>query len=233
MAEKIFTIPINEAFDLFEGCPLCSLRDKLEEQTLSFVLGEAMMEPGFRAQLNRDGFCHTHFKGLYAEKNKLALALILESHLDEVRKSFDTEASGGRKSIFKKSKSENADAADETDRFSKSCLICSKIKYTENRYYSNILYLWEREKPFREKLKNQPYFCVSHFSGLLKCAKTTLKTEDYTELYSEMTEIENKYFKKLRGDVTGFCVSFDHRNIDKPLTGDEKSSIERAIKALK
>jgi hypothetical protein len=237
MAERIFTIPINEAFDLYEdlnsGCPLCRLRDRLEEQTLSYTLGAAMMEPDVRIEMNRAGFCNSHFKSLYSLKNKLALGLILESHLDEVRKSFDMEASNGRKPLFGSRKPGQADSADETERFSKSCFICSKIHNTEVRYYSNTVFLWESDVKFREKLRNQPYFCISHFSGLLKYAKTVLKTENYTELYSAMTAIENRYFERLRSDVSSFCVSFDHRNIDKPLTEDEKMSIEHAMKVLK
>jgi hypothetical protein len=233
MAEKIFTIPINEAFDRYEGCPLCFLRDKLEEQTLGLMLGEAMMEPGFRSEINKAGFCRAHYSGLYAEKNKLALGLILESHLDEVRKSFKTEASGGRKGLFGGKKREGNDAADAMSRLSKSCLVCSRISYTENRYYSNIIYLWERDGAFRVKLKKQPYFCVSHFAGLLKYAKTSVGREDYAELYSVMTAINDSFFERLRAWVTGFCVSFDYRNASRPLTEDERASLERAIKALR
>lgn len=32
MAEQLYTIPINEAFEQYDGCPLCRLRVKLERQ---------------------------------------------------------------------------------------------------------------------------------------------------------------------------------------------------------
>ena len=79
MPEKIFTIPINEAFDERDGCPLCRMRDKLEEQTLESALGAAMMEPAIRIEMNREGFCNPHLQAMYRKKNKLALGLILES----------------------------------------------------------------------------------------------------------------------------------------------------------
>ena len=53
MPEKIFTIPINEAFDTKDGCPLCRMRDKLGEQTLECALGAAMMEPAIRELVER------------------------------------------------------------------------------------------------------------------------------------------------------------------------------------
>jgi hypothetical protein len=96
-----------------------------------------------------------------------------------------------------------------------------------------VIYLWESEAGFREKLKKQPFFCVTHFSGLLGHAKSVLSCEGYSELYAAMAEINAAYFKKLREAVSGFCVSFDYRNSGKTLTEDERSSIERAIKALK
>lgn len=30
MAEQLYTIPINEAFEEYDGCPMCRLRRKLE-----------------------------------------------------------------------------------------------------------------------------------------------------------------------------------------------------------
>ena len=31
MAEQLYTIPINEAFEAYDGCPMCRLRRKLEK----------------------------------------------------------------------------------------------------------------------------------------------------------------------------------------------------------
>ena len=87
--ERIFTIPVNEAFDDSRehrevGCPLCSLYRKLEEDELSLILGASMMEPDIRVRTNREGFCPTHFTAMLKRKNRLGLALMLESHLNEL-----------------------------------------------------------------------------------------------------------------------------------------------------
>ena len=43
MKETIYTIPINEAFEAQCGCPLCTLRRKLEQDSVEYIMGAAMM----------------------------------------------------------------------------------------------------------------------------------------------------------------------------------------------
>ena len=81
MIEKIYTIPVNEAFDLYSGCPICSLYKKLEDIELDAILGAAMMEPDIRIETNKKGFCGKHFDIMFNMKNRLGLALMIESHL--------------------------------------------------------------------------------------------------------------------------------------------------------
>ena len=66
MAEKIYTIPINEAFDKTlesetPDCPLCLLRRMLEKNEIERITGAAMMEPDVRIETNKKGFCRRHF----------------------------------------------------------------------------------------------------------------------------------------------------------------------------
>ena len=84
MAEQLYTIPINEAFDQYDGCPLCRLRAKLEQQSLTYIMGAAMMEPDIRIVTNKLGFCRDHFHKMLGMGNRLSLALMLESHLQYV-----------------------------------------------------------------------------------------------------------------------------------------------------
>lgn len=230
MSEKIFTIPINEAFDQHDGCPMCRLHRALEETNLSYVLGAAMMEPDVRIKMNELGFCHEHFAKLRSMKNKLALALILESHLADVNTLLETEV-GGKKGLFSK-KEPNADAGEKLAELSDSCFACKRIRSTELRYFSNIAYLWDSDPKFHEKLKSQPYICVSHTAGILEAGKRELKAEKYQSLYEALTSLNRNYLEKLRADVTAFTVSFDHRNAGVPLTDDARESIEKALEFL-
>ncbi len=232
MSEKIFTIPINEAFDEKDGCPLCRMRDKLEEQTLEAALGGAMMEPAIRIEMNREGFCHDHLRALYKRKNKLALGLILESRLEELISLLETPSGKGSRGLFGK-KDGAEDAAEALTAQAKSCYACKRIKSTELRYCSNTAWLWESEPGFRDKLRAQPYFCLTHGAMLLRIGKEELKGKDYSALYAALTDLMKKAFSGLREDISGFNVSFDHRNAGKPLTEGERSSLERAQKMLR
>ena len=87
--EQIYTIPVNEAFeesaaDASCGCPFCRLFNKLEDDELDLILGASMMEPDVRIQTNREGFCRTHYDMMFVRKNRLGMALTLESHLAEL-----------------------------------------------------------------------------------------------------------------------------------------------------
>ena len=43
MAEKIYMIPVNDAFDTGSECPVCSMYQKLEDDAVDFMMGSAYM----------------------------------------------------------------------------------------------------------------------------------------------------------------------------------------------
>ncbi len=231
MSEKIFTIPINEAFDSHDGCPMCRLRSALEESTLSYTLGAAMMEPDVRIKMNGAGFCREHLSALRSMKNKLALALILESHLADVSAFFDTPVSE-KKGLFS-SKQPRADAGDQLRELSGSCFVCRRVRSTELRYFSNVAWLWESDEKFRDRLRAQPFICVTHAAGILEAGRRELRAENYRSLYEAIAELDRAYLEKLRADITEFTVSFDHRNAGTQLSDEARSSIERAAEFLR
>ena len=95
-----FTIPVNEAFEASAadpacGCPLCALARKLEADELELILGASMMEPDIRIRTNRQGFCRTHYDLMFVRKNRLGMALTLESHLAELEQDIRDGGIGG------------------------------------------------------------------------------------------------------------------------------------------
>ncbi len=95
MRESILTIPVTDIFEPKCGCPICRLRDTLEQRTVEYIMGAAMMEPDVRMETNKLGFCKTHFEQMRACKNRLSLALMLQSHLQDMQKHIFT-----RKKMF-------------------------------------------------------------------------------------------------------------------------------------
>lgn len=226
--EQIYTIPVNEAFDDSRdhhdvGCPLCTLYRKLEEDELSLILGASMMEPDVRVRTNREGFCPTHFTAMLKRKNRLGLALMLESHLNELSPVLFPQglaALGGReKTVARLSELE------------RDCYVCSRIDFNLSRMIETAVLLYEENAEFREKFRAQPHFCLPHYRRLLAVARDRLPKKLRGAFFREIGEVEERWFASLSGDVSAFCRSFDYRS-EEPLTEEEKTSVERAVKGL-
>lgn len=134
--EQIYTIPVNEAFDLAlehpeDGCPVCSLYRRLEENELERILGAAMMEPDVRIRTNRTGFCADHFGKMCRRKNRLGLALMLESHLSEWRSRI---VPGGPAALLHKPAATVRDLA----ALESSCYVCERIEFHLSRMVSTL-----------------------------------------------------------------------------------------------
>ena len=72
MQEKIYTIPVNEAFSKKDGCPFCRLKKQLEDAERELIMGASMMEPDIRIKTNERGFCKKHYlKMLKSDQKQL------------------------------------------------------------------------------------------------------------------------------------------------------------------
>ncbi|MBE6631219.1 MAG: hypothetical protein E7623_00805 [Ruminococcaceae bacterium] len=233
MIEKIYTIPVNEAFDeCIErpeyGCPFCRLISKTEANEISAALGAAMMEPDTRIKMNEQGFCGRHLSQMLEGGNKLSLALILESHMAEVYK--ELEKDKGLGALLHGGAGNGSLKA--LERREDSCYVCGRINFTFNKFLSNSVLLWETEREFREKLKAQPYICLTHYKQLLEIGQRELKKKSFSDFYADLSKPVLSYFEALREDVTFFTKKFDYRYADEPW-GTAKDSVERAVKFLK
>lgn len=222
MKEKIYTIPVNEAYEADCACPLCHLTDKLEREAVDYALGAAMMEPDYRLESNEKGFCEKHFSMLYESPNKLSLGLILDTHLAEIRKKFgeyEKDAAGladAKGGLFKKS-----DAAAFAERFAdklqdirQSCTICDSIAHTMKRYVDVLCYLWDNDPAFREKFKNSHGVCIPHLETLISSAPKYLSKQKAGIFISELFSLEQAQLAALQEDIHKFTLKFDYRNKD-------------------
>lgn len=232
MAEQLYTIPINEAFDEFDGCPLCRLRAKLETQSLSYIMGAAMMEPDIRMVTNKLGFCRTHFHSMMAMGNRLSLALMLESHLSSVAQLVPDPEEKKPGKLGKLKKYDGESPAPQMMNQVKSCYVCQRAADFERKYVSNVVYIWKKDPAFREKLKKQPYFCTEHTAALLEEGKKDLSEANYLQFSQDLITLWHSHLSLLRKNVTTFCRSFDHENAGKPLTDGARYAVEDSIAFL-
>ena len=159
MNEKIYTIPVNEAFEKQCGCPICTLARDLEQKEIDGIMGAAMMEPDIRIQTNRRGFCQKHFEQMLHIKNRLSLTLILESHLEEIY----------QRALAEKALPDGKQAAREgipaLSELEESCYVCALIENYLDKMLSTVFYLWKNDPAFIAKVKSQPYFCLPHLNA--------------------------------------------------------------------
>ena len=228
MPEKIYTIPVNEAFEASRdepanGCPFCALYNTLEENELDRILGAAMMEPDVRIETNAQGFCDTHFKMMFVRKNRLGMGLMLESHLAEVAK--------GQKSKALSLKAPGTDAEANLEKLEGSCYVCGRIQFNFGKMMETAAYLWDTDGDFRKKAAAQPYFCLPHYRAFIAASRKSMNKKTFAAFYEEISALEQAYLDKLNGDVSWFCKKFDYRYNDEPWY-DSKDAVERAMKFL-
>ena len=65
MEEKLYTIPVMDAFKVDCECPLCKMRDDIENDNISFAMGPSYMEDYIRFETDEKGYCTRHVKKLY------------------------------------------------------------------------------------------------------------------------------------------------------------------------
>lgn len=236
MKETIYTIPINEAFDLKCSCPICSIENKIENDQIEATLGPAMMEPDFRINSNNNGFCKTHYEMLLKNCKALPMALVLQTHIQQQNKDiFSNRVDDiSKNTIFKKDCEELNSAKKITNHLEKlndSCIICDKINDIMNRYFDNIIYIWKTQEDFRNKFASQEGFCLPHFSKLLKYAMKGLNQQEFKIFYHTLMDIQEKSLSQYYEDISEFTMLFDHNNNTTP-SENVKNSIKRSVQKI-
>lgn len=225
MEEKIYTIPVTEAFENKDGCPFCRLRNDLENTERDLIMGASMMEPDIRIKTNALGFCRRHYKKMFDLNNRLSLALMLESHLKEQ----SDKVSVCKKTLF--GKDVNAKSIDNMKALSGSCYICERVKEKYAKMVYTAVLLWQKQPEFRALTAEQPYFCLPHASEFLETAKLKLDKKSFAAFGASLDAVQSAYMSSLTEDVSWFCKKFDYRYENEPW-GNAKDSVERAIKFL-
>lgn len=225
--ETIYTIPVNEAFEASAadsscGCPFCTLYNKLEDDELELILGASMMEPDVRIQTNKEGFCRTHYDMMFTKKNRLGMALTLESHLHELADD-----------IKDKALSKPGDRPmKRIGALEDSCYVCRRIEFNFAHMIETAVILWDSDEDFAPKLKAQPYFCLPHYRRFLEYASKRLGKKQFAEFEAQVSSIVNGYISTLGEDISWFCKKFDYRYDEEPWY-NSKDSVERAMKFLR
>lgn len=225
MKENICTIPINDLFLPRQGCPICSMEKMLEETYVEFSVGDAMMEPSVRIEMNKKGFCRRHFQQMLQAGKKLPNALIIQSHLQEIIDNIMPEKCPAKP---------DKKALEKITELEGSCYVCHRIDKDLRHLTATVFAEYQRSREFRELYKSQPYICLNHYALIMKLAggKGGVASKIMPEFHRDTYRLTQSYLMRLKEDITKLCSMFDYRNAGGDF-GNSKDAIERSVEFLR
>ena len=214
MKESIYTIPISEVFEPKDGCPLCRLRDTLEERAVEYILGAAMMEPDVREETNRLGFCIGHYRQMLARKSRLQMALTMQTRLAHLLDELEKPKIPSR-----------------PEKNTHTCYVCEKLDGAMSMMRANIYQMYAAHEDFRRLYGEQTGLCYDHCRYLL--AGASALPRKYQKTFAEETaRLCREQLDPLFEEVSTFCRQFDYRAQGHGGFGTSRDSIERSIRAV-
>jgi len=205
----------------------------LEDNAIDFTMSPSYMEDDIRVQTSKLGFCQKHLKQLYDVQNRLGLALILKSHMDELIKNIEKQTQPGIKlgmSSFFRKKVEASGSAAYIEELEGKCFVCSKIKGTFERYIATVFHLYRTEEEFRRKFSSSKGFCTSHYKTLYLAAEKYLSGEEQSSFIKELNRLYLENMKRVRDDLEWYINKFDYRYENEPWKNAKDALIRSMLK---
>jgi len=236
--ERIYTIPVNDAFAEDGECALCRMKRILSENLVTYFLGASLMEPDVRVATNRKGFCREHAAALYNRReNRLGLALLLHTHALETAVSAKEALARAvplrKGGLLKRTgiKENLVAAAGLIESRISTCAMCERIAETMDRYIDVVLWQFFEEKEFRTKVETCKGFCLTHTADLLRGAAKHLDDGQAEYFAKVLAHVTGTNLDRMAGELEGFTLLHDHRNRDLP-PGASKDALPRMIRKL-
>ena len=232
MADHIHTIPVLDALRDPQGCAFCVMQKKLETSVIQFILGPAYMEDDVRMETNKVGFCTQHIHTMYKEQNRLGLALMLHTHIQQLCKDSGNIIKGRTPAkLFGRDPGAVAPRLQaHLVQTRESCYVCKRASDTFDRYVDTFFYLWNKGGDDAKLIQQQTNYCMPHFITLLNQGEKLGrgKREKFLDMLLPMFE---KITTELEQDLDWFVQKFDHRNANEPWK-NSKDALPRAIDFL-
>lgn len=228
MKQKLYTIPVNEAFEKDCECPLCIMYDSLEKDNIEYVMGSSYMVDDVRMQTNALGFCKHHIKQMYKNQNRQGLALMLLTHMQttnaEIKKRMDEKPKG--KTFFSKKTEDKL--GDYLNKLNSTCFVCERIEPVFERFLDTVIHSYQHEPEFKERFKSGKGFCTEHFSMLRETALNKLSGALLDEFLEDLNRLYLENMQRVTDDLEWFTDKFDYRYADAPWK-NSKDALPRAM----
>ena len=231
MKYRLETIPVWNAVEKAARCPLCFLADSLERQYVSFYLGDSVMTPEIRVQVNDVGFCPRHFQQMVDGGNKLGLSLMASTHIESVRAKLADDRRMLAKHAAKRSPRQRRAYRDRVERMKQrrdACLVCDRMDHTMRNYAYTLARLLCDEQEFRSAFSDSSGVCLDHLPFVLDVARDALKQDERENLIAMLFELVDGDLSEIHASLAEFADRFDYRN-QKPMTERLRQSVARAV----
>ena len=208
MKEKLYTIPLMDAFKAEDECPFCFVERQLEQHAMDFVLGAgaSYMEDDVRAETDKMGFCRTHYKKMYDYGNRLGAGLILKTHFQYKTKELHEQIrifAPSRASVFSRFKKGNTDTEiREIQNDSRKV-----YKDTYARYLDTFFELFKKNQEFLSLFETCKGFCIPHFGDLVETAESALSDKEKKAFYTILFPMMEQNMQRLLMIWTGSAIS--------------------------
>lgn len=200
-------------------CPLCRIRNILENRLAEQYLNDAVMEDDQRKKVNERGFCAHHTQMMLARKNKLSLALQHVTRITTLKAKL--EVTDNVKLALKQ--------AEYFAHCGETCVICDSVEDSMVCYYKTIAEMYDGEPKFKDVLLKTNGFCLEHYAALLAHAKYA-HGSSRSYVY-DLSKLQKKAMNDLLEDLYKFCSKHDYRNANVPWEGAE-TALLRAVQRL-
>ncbi len=199
---------------------------------VSYYTGSSVMHPETRVEVNRKGFCPTHWKSILEEGSAQSVALLSHTFLLETME-------GASRSLDEMAKTQKAKKLKKVaDRFtellnarSHGCLVCDRMAERRERYLYTIIKLYFDDSEFRETFLSSRGFCLYHTRDLVMMAQRMLKDKEYPEFVRDLAIVTRKNLERIEGDVQWMTQKYKSENADKPWNGCEDAH-RRAVETF-
>lgn len=227
MQEKLFMIPVNDAFHTESECPVCSMYQELERKAVEFTMGTSYMEDDIRAMTDETGFCPEHVKQLLAQNNRLGLALVMKTHMDKTNREIKKLAASAKPgSLFKKK--DSSALTEYIKNLNHSCFVCNKVNQSFDRYISTIFHLWKNDEDFRKRYVASKGFCTTHYGILIEKASAEMGGRQLEDFIDATNKVYLENMERVNDDLQWFINKFDYKYKDEPWK-DAKDALPRAL----
>lgn len=239
MKEKLYTIPLTDAFKSGDECPFCYVERMLEQHSIQFVLGSgaSYMEDDIRSQTDQYGFCRDHYQKLYNYGNRLGCGLILSTHLKKKNEELSKLLQNHKPTKIRflkrlnKTSSETNPLSSWIQEQTNTCYICNHINDTYERYLDSFFELYKKEPQFQTLVKNCNGFCITHFHDLITKSAQSLSSSEYQHFYEVIAALMLQNLQRVQNDIEWFCEKFDYRNKDKDWK-NSKDALQRSMQKM-